>query len=164
MTHCPRHPEVRAVFGEPPQVGFSRLAHSYFRSRASPRSVGDGPAIAAGEASGNGGGRRPSGREDAHLRVTVMDWCRWYNTGRARRGAERRLGMTLFVRGLLSAVALIVASPKPATAQPADYPSRPVTFIVPFAPGGVTSLFARILGAKLEQRLGKPFVVENRPG
>src|SRR5262245_39148160 len=35
---------------------------------------------------------------------------------------------------------------------------------VPFAPGGVTSLFARILGQKLEQRLGKPFVVENRPG
>src|SRR5712691_3561288 len=72
--------------------------------------------------------------------------------------------MTLFVRGLLSAVALIVASPKPATAQPADYPSRPVTFIVPFAPGGVTSLFARILGQRLEQRLGKPFVIDNRPG
>ena len=35
---------------------------------------------------------------------------------------------------------------------------------MPFAPGGVTSLFARILGQKLEQRLGKPFVVENRPG
>jgi tripartite-type tricarboxylate transporter receptor subunit TctC len=51
-----------------------------------------------------------------------------------------------------------------ATAQTSDYPSRPVTFIVPFAPGGVTSLFARILGQKLEQRLGKPFVVENRPG
>ncbi len=51
-----------------------------------------------------------------------------------------------------------------AAAQPADYPNRAVTFIVPFAPGGVTSLFARILGQKLEQRLGKPFVVENRPG
>jgi tripartite-type tricarboxylate transporter receptor subunit TctC len=51
-----------------------------------------------------------------------------------------------------------------AAAQPSDYPNRAVTFIVPFAPGGVTSLFARILGQKLEQRLGKPFVVENRPG
>jgi tripartite-type tricarboxylate transporter receptor subunit TctC len=56
------------------------------------------------------------------------------------------------------------AATKRATAQPSDYPSRAVTFIVPFAPGGVTSLFARILGQKLEQRLGKPFVVENRPG
>jgi tripartite-type tricarboxylate transporter receptor subunit TctC len=51
--------------------------------------------------------------------------------------------------------------------QPAladDYPSRPVTFVVPYAPGGVTDLFARLIGQKLEQRLGKPFVVENRPG
>ena len=42
--------------------------------------------------------------------------------------------------------------------------TAPVNFIVPFAAGGVTSLFARVLGSKLEQRLGKPFVVENRPG
>jgi tripartite-type tricarboxylate transporter receptor subunit TctC len=72
--------------------------------------------------------------------------------------------MKLFVRGLLAAVALVAASPERATAQPSDYPNRAVNFIVPFAPGGVTSLFARVLGSKLEQRLGKPFVVENRPG
>jgi tripartite-type tricarboxylate transporter receptor subunit TctC len=72
--------------------------------------------------------------------------------------------MKLFACGLLSAVALVVASPEPAAAQPSDYPNRAVNFIVPFAPGGVTSLFARVLGSKLEQRLGKPFVVENRPG
>jgi tripartite-type tricarboxylate transporter receptor subunit TctC len=72
--------------------------------------------------------------------------------------------MKLFVCGLLSAVALVIASPERAAAQTADYPNRAVNFIVPFAPGGVTSLFARVLGAKLEQRLGKPFVVENRPG
>jgi tripartite-type tricarboxylate transporter receptor subunit TctC len=47
---------------------------------------------------------------------------------------------------------------------PEQYPSRQVNFIVPFAPGGVTGLFARLLGQKLEQRLGKPFVVEHRPG
>src|SRR5215813_2949966 len=51
-----------------------------------------------------------------------------------------------------------------ALGQPADYPSRPVTIIAPSAPGGLYSLFARILGSRLEQRLGKPFVVENRPG
>jgi tripartite-type tricarboxylate transporter receptor subunit TctC len=72
--------------------------------------------------------------------------------------------MKLVVCGLLSAVALVIASPERAAAQTADYPNRAVNFIVPFAPGGVTSLFARVLGAKLEQRLGKPFVVENRPG
>ena len=64
----------------------------------------------------------------------------------------------------LPMLALVGAAAERAAAQASDYPSRPVSFIVPFAPGGVTSLFARILGQELEQRLGKPFVVENRPG
>ena len=66
--------------------------------------------------------------------------------------------------GLILVLTLSGALPERAAAQPSDYPNRPVSFIVPFAPGGVTSLFARVLGAKLEQRLGKPFIVENRPG
>ncbi len=65
---------------------------------------------------------------------------------------------------LMLSLAAAGGTPQRAQAQPADYPNRPVSFIVPFAPGGVTSLFARILGQKLEQRFGKPFVVENRPG
>jgi len=60
------------------------------------------------------------------------------------------------------ALALVALAASPAPAQ--DYPTRPVTFVVPFAPGGVTTVFARLLGQRLEQRLGKPFVVENRPG
>ena len=45
-----------------------------------------------------------------------------------------------------------------------DYPVRTVTIIVPFAPGGSTDTLAQVLAPKLGQRLGKPFVVENRPG
>lgn len=45
-----------------------------------------------------------------------------------------------------------------------DYPSRPVTFVVPFAPGGSTGMIARIIGQKLEQRLGKPFIIDHRAG
>ncbi len=45
-----------------------------------------------------------------------------------------------------------------------QYPSRAVSFVVPFAPGGVTSVFARLVGQRLEQKLEKPFIVENRPG
>src|SRR5215472_17990865 len=45
-----------------------------------------------------------------------------------------------------------------------DYPTRAITIIVPFTPGGSTDIIARMLGQKLEQRLGKSFVVENRPG
>jgi tripartite-type tricarboxylate transporter receptor subunit TctC len=72
--------------------------------------------------------------------------------------------MSILCRGVLLAVVLSVSPSERAGAQASDYPKRPVTFIVPFAAGGVTSLFARVLGQKLEQRLGKPFVVDNRPG
>jgi tripartite-type tricarboxylate transporter receptor subunit TctC len=45
-----------------------------------------------------------------------------------------------------------------------DYPSRPVTLVVAFTPGGSSDVLARILGRKLEQILGQPFVIDNRPG
>ena len=48
------------------------------------------------------------------------------------------------------------------TAQ--DYPARPVTMVVPFAPGGGVDQMARLIGGKLEQRLGKSFVIENKTG
>jgi tripartite-type tricarboxylate transporter receptor subunit TctC len=49
-------------------------------------------------------------------------------------------------------------------ANAGDYPNHPVAFIVPFAPAGGTDTLARVLGQKLEQGFGEPFVVENRPG
>ena len=48
--------------------------------------------------------------------------------------------------------------------QAQDYPARPVTIVVPTGPGGGMEMVARLLAPKLEQRFGKPFVIENRPG
>ena len=51
-----------------------------------------------------------------------------------------------------------------AVAQAQDYPTRNVTFIVPTGAGAGTDLLARVLAPRLSERLGKSFVVENRPG
>jgi tripartite-type tricarboxylate transporter receptor subunit TctC len=63
-----------------------------------------------------------------------------------------------------SLLALMAAGAAGTSAHAQTYPARPVTFVVPFAPGGGTEFLARLLGQRLEQRLGKPFVIENRPG
>lgn len=59
---------------------------------------------------------------------------------------------------------LILALQPSAPAGAQDYPTRPVTIVVPFAPGGSTDLLARTVGQRLEQRWGKTFLVENKPG
>jgi tripartite-type tricarboxylate transporter receptor subunit TctC len=74
----------------------------------------------------------------------------------------------IIVRVLLTALAALalVAGPAQAQAQtaPDGYPSRPIHFIVPFAPGGGADVVARLIGAKLADALGKPVIVENKPG
>jgi tripartite-type tricarboxylate transporter receptor subunit TctC len=69
--------------------------------------------------------------------------------------------MRVVLRAALIAVAAATLS---SVASAQDYPSRNVSILVPFTPGGGTDLIARTVAAKLEQKLGKAFVIENRPG
>ena len=63
-----------------------------------------------------------------------------------------------------AAVAFLIIVTLPLSAWAADYPAKPVRFIVGFPPGGANDLVARVVAAKLSPRLGQQIVVENRAG
>jgi tripartite-type tricarboxylate transporter receptor subunit TctC len=71
--------------------------------------------------------------------------------------------MASIIRGLAVAAAL-VALVQAAPSRAEDYPARAITMIAPWAPGGAVDTVARVVAPKLAERLGKPVVVENRPG
>src|SRR5437870_1669098 len=68
----------------------------------------------------------------------------------------------MFRSALSAAVVALCWAILPAPA--ADYPNRPITLMIGFAPGGPSDVMARILTKKLEEILKQPFVIENRTG
>ena len=64
--------------------------------------------------------------------------------------------MASLAAGLLAVVAFSV--------QAQGYPGKPIRLVVPFAPGGSSSIVARSMAAEMEKSLGQPFIVDNKPG
>ncbi|MCO4862648.1 tripartite tricarboxylate transporter substrate binding protein [Cupriavidus sp. WGlv3] len=83
-------------------------------------------------------------------------------------GARRHLNRVLLALSVVSALAAL--APRPAAAQggsdaaAADFPSKPIRYVVPFAAGGLTDIMARMVGHQLSEEWKKPIVVDNRPG
>jgi tripartite-type tricarboxylate transporter receptor subunit TctC len=70
---------------------------------------------------------------------------------------SRRTAICLAVIGLCSAASI-------GSVSAADYPTRPVKWVVGYPPGGATDIIARLIGQRLSERLGQQFVIENKPG
>jgi tripartite-type tricarboxylate transporter receptor subunit TctC len=68
------------------------------------------------------------------------------------------------VAGIAAGASAAIFTSKSATAQAAEWPNRPVTFVVPYGPGASNDTFTRQLCQILSRKLNQPFVVENRPG
>ncbi|RZT31813.1 tripartite tricarboxylate transporter substrate binding protein [Cupriavidus agavae] len=69
--------------------------------------------------------------------------------------------MNKLIRHALAAFAIILAT---SAAAQAPFPSKPITLVVPFAPGGGNDILARLIAPKMAQQLGQPVVIENKPG
>jgi len=70
---------------------------------------------------------------------------------------SRRTAICLAVLGLSTTASI-------GSVSAADYPTRPVRWVVGYPPGGATDIIARLIGQRLSEKLGQQFVIENKPG
>jgi tripartite-type tricarboxylate transporter receptor subunit TctC len=72
--------------------------------------------------------------------------------------------MKFFSRRVVQTVLLVAVALVPAVASAQSYPNQPIRIIVPNPAGGLPDTLSRIIGKRLQERIGQPVVIENRPG
>ena len=87
-----------------------------------------------------------------------VDYARTQNAAKSEGGRKMSFRFALLILLLFQTAAVAQSTDEE------NYPNRPVRVIVPWPPGGGTDIFARAISDKLQQALGQPFPVENRPG
>jgi tripartite-type tricarboxylate transporter receptor subunit TctC len=115
-----------------------------------------------GSSSANFCGIALIGRLTASLRQvprSVTNWLLNMRNGHSVPQAARRSRLALSVSAVLCCGPYAIGS---AAAQ--DYPVKPITIIVPFAPGGASDVSARITARQMSEELGQPIIIENRAG
>jgi tripartite-type tricarboxylate transporter receptor subunit TctC len=104
------------------------------------------------------GAAQPHGEKDNHATTGWKARTDCDNSAAADRGGRNTMTR------ILAFIVAVAATVSPGIAMAADYPSRPVTLIVAYTPGGPSDVLARIIGRQMEKVLGQPFVIDNRPG
>ena len=72
--------------------------------------------------------------------------------------------MSRFIPAAAAAALLVIAPALYAAEDPARYPTKAVRMVIAFTPGGPSDILSRLVGGKLGERMGQPFVFDNRPG
>lgn len=104
--------------------------------------------------------RKDARRTGRPVQIIVASALREYN-----KHVRRSMNRIFRISGALcAALACILLVPAMVAHSEGGYPSRQIRLIVPYAPGGSNDVFARILARGLADKLGKPVIVENKPG
>ena len=77
---------------------------------------------------------------------------------------DKRMAGGSWLRALAGLALPLLLSVAVGPALADNYPSKPITMVVPFPPGGPTDLVARVLGQQLAEQMGQPVVIDNKPG
>ena len=155
-------PKGNAAAGPRPAVrcarqGARRRRHAQAHAGARQRHPGQDAARPAAVA--GAGPQRDRALDAGHPGCGREGGVEWLTS--QSKGTSMKLPRRRFLH-LAAGAAALPAVPRFAMAQ--SYPSRPVRIVVPVPPGGALDILARLIGQWLSERLGQPFVIENRAG